>query len=116
MTAWQLAIGGLPVAVGALDWEVGSLGPVGPGATLAVLYNVFVCFMFGPYAWFKIVTLFPAAIAGIGTMMIPVIGVFSSAIFLGEPLGIQELLALALVVGALTTVLGGAGAARPSAP
>ena len=66
LTAWQLAIGGIPVAAGALAWEVGSLGPVGPGATLAVAYNVFVCFMFGPYAWFKIVTLIPAATAGIG--------------------------------------------------
>ncbi len=114
LTAWQLAIGGVPVAVGALVWEAGSLGPVGPGAALAVAYNVFVCFMFGPYAWFKIVSLFPAAIAGIGSMTIPVIGVFSSAIFLGEPLGLQELGALALVLAALASVLGGAPRRVPS--
>ena len=114
LTAWQLAIGGVPVALGALVWEAGSLGPVGPGAALAVAYNVFVCFMFGPYAWFKIVSLFPAAIAGMGTMAIPVIGVFSSAIFLGEPLGLQELGALALVLAALASVLGGAPRRAPS--
>ena len=112
LTAWQLAIGGVPVALGALVWEAGSLAPVGTDAVLAVAYNVFVCFMFGPYAWFKIVSLFPAAIAGIGTMMIPVIGVASSALFLGEPLGFQELGALALVVGALASVLAGTAAPR----
>ncbi len=114
LTAWQLAIGGVPVAVGALLWEAGSLGPVSTGAALAVAYNVFVCFMFCPYAWFKIVTLFPASIASIGTMMIPVIGVISSAIILGEPIGLQELGALALVVAALAGVLAAAPRGVPS--
>ena len=112
LSAWQLAIGGAPIVLGALLWEGGSLGPVGTGPVLAVLYNVFVCFIFGNYAWLKIVSLFPAGVAGIGSLMIPVIGVFSSAIFLGEPLGIQELGALVLVVGALATVLRGAITAR----
>ena len=112
LSAWQLAIGGAPMVLGALLWEVDSLGPVGTGPVLAVLYNVFACFIFGNYAWFKIVSLFPATLAGIGTLMIPVIGVFSGAIFLAEPLGLQELGALALVVGALATVLGGPAARR----
>lgn len=114
LTAWQLFLGGVPVALGALVWEAGGLGPVGPGAALAVAYNVFVCFMFGPYAWFKVVSLFPAGTAGVGTMMIPVIGVFSSAIILDEPIGLQELGALALVVAALASVLAGAPRRVPS--
>ena len=112
LSAWQLAIGGVPLVLGALLWEAETLGPVGTGPVLAVLYNVFACFIFGNYAWFKIVSLFPATLAGIGTLMIPVIGVFSSAIFLAEPLGLQELGALALVVGALAVVLRGSAARR----
>lgn len=112
LTAWQLAIGGAPMVLGALLWEAESLGPVGTGPVLAVLYNVFACLIFGNYAWFKIVSLFPASVAGIGTLMIPVIGVFSSAIFLAEPLGLQELGALALVIGALAVVLRGSAARR----
>ena len=115
ITAWQLALGGVPIVIGALVWEAGDLGAVGVGPVLAVLYNVFVCFIFGNYAWLKIVSLFPAGVAGISSLMIPVIGVFSSALFLGEPLGAQEVAALVLVLGALTAVLRGQLGARKAA-
>lgn len=105
LTVWQLLIGGIPLVLGALFWDAARLGPVGTGPALAVLYNVGVCFLFGNYAWFKIVSLFPAGVAGISSMMIPVVGVLSAALVLGEPLGYQELGALVLVVTALGAVL-----------
>jgi drug/metabolite transporter (DMT)-like permease len=106
LTVWQLAIGGLPIMVVASFHGFGDLFSAGTIALLGLLYNVVVCFIFGNYAWFKIVSLFPAAIAGISSLMIPVIGVFSSAAFLGEPLGFQEIGALVLVLSALGVVLG----------
>lgn len=115
ITAWQLALGGVPIVIGALLHGVGDPGEVSLGPVLAVLYNVFVCFIFGNYAWVKIVSLFPAGVAGISSLMIPVIGVFSSALFLGEPLGMQELGALVLVLGALTAVLRGQLGGRKAA-
>jgi len=105
LSAWQLLIGGLPVVAIALIGERDLIAPIGWAASLALAYNVVICVIFGNYAWFKIVSLFPAAVAGIGTMMIPVIGVLASAAVLGEAIGGQEILALALVVGALATVL-----------
>lgn len=61
--------------------------------------------LFCHWAWFSVVDLFPASVASIGTLAIPVIGVFNSALILDEPVGIQEFTALSLVVSALAIVL-----------
>jgi drug/metabolite transporter (DMT)-like permease len=52
-----------------------------------------------------VVNLFPASVASIGTLAIPVIGVLSSAVVLGEPVGFGEIAALILVVTALAIVM-----------
>jgi drug/metabolite transporter (DMT)-like permease len=55
-----------------------------------------------------VVQIFPANVAALSTLSVPVIGVFSSALFLGEPLTATELVALFLVVLSLgLTSLGG---------
>ena len=46
-----------------------------------------------------------ATVASIGSLMIPVIGVVSSAVLLDEPIGWRELVALVLVLSAITLVL-----------
>ena len=61
--------------------------------------------VFCQWAFFKVVRLFPAAIASIGTLAVPVIGVYSSALILGEPVGWIEFAAMALICGALAIVL-----------
>jgi drug/metabolite transporter (DMT)-like permease len=61
--------------------------------------------IFCQWAWFTVVRLFPASVAAIGTLAIPVIGVFSSSLVLGEPVGLQELCALFFVVTGLAIVL-----------
>ena len=60
---------------------------------------------FCQWAYFKTVGLLPASVAAIGTLMVPVIGVFSSNLILGEAVGMSELLALVLVVSSLALVL-----------
>ena len=55
-----------------------------------------------------VVQIFPANVAALSTLGIPVIGVFSSALILGEPVTATELIALFLVVLSLgLTSLGG---------
>ena len=49
--------------------------------------------------------LFPAGVAAISMLAIPVIGVFSSALVLGEPTGPRELISLTLVCLALGVVV-----------
>ena len=53
----------------------------------------------------KTVGLLPASIAAIGTLMVPVIGVYSSYLILDEKVSIADLLALLLVLSALVLVL-----------
>jgi drug/metabolite transporter (DMT)-like permease len=52
-----------------------------------------------------VVQLFPASIAAIGTLAVPIVGVFSSALILGESIGFQEISALILMIMALTIVM-----------
>lgn len=102
IVGWQMLLGGLPVAAGALLLE----SPLGladislkAGATL--LYLVLGPMIFCHWAFFVVVRMFPANVAAISTLSIPIIGVFSSALLLGEPVTAAELLALLLVVAAL---------------
>jgi hypothetical protein len=44
-------------------------------------------------------------VAAISTLMIPVVGVLSSAPMAGETIGVRDIAALALVAGALVVVL-----------
>jgi drug/metabolite transporter (DMT)-like permease len=103
--AWQLALGGLPVVVGALILDWGDWQPISWKPTLGLLYNMFVAFLFCHWAWFKIAAGAPAGVAALSTMMIPVVGVFSGMLVLGEQPGWPEFCALLLVMLALATVL-----------
>jgi drug/metabolite transporter (DMT)-like permease len=47
----------------------------------------------------------PTAIAAISTLAIPIVGVYSSALLLGEQVGTREWISLALVVVAIGIVL-----------
>jgi drug/metabolite transporter (DMT)-like permease len=106
LAAWQLAIGGVPVIAASLliGRPSSVLELTTPGA-IGVVYAALIPMIYCHWAWFRIVALFPASIAAIGTLAIPVVGVFSSALILGEPLATADLLALALVVTGLFIVL-----------
>ena len=104
-TGWQMLLGGVPLAIGALFVDPGHWEPVGWQALAAVLYNVFVAFIFCHWAWFKIVRLSSAGVSALGTLLIPIVGVFSSMLLLGERPAWPEYAAMVLVFGALATVL-----------
>lgn len=103
--AWQLALGGLPVVIGAPILEQPAWQPVSLAATVALLYNIVIATVFCHWAWFKIATTAPAGIAALATMMIPAVGVLSGMLVLGEQPGWAEFAALLLVTLALATVL-----------
>jgi len=104
-TGWQMLLGGVPIAVGALLLDPGQWRPIGLPAAAAVLYNVFIAFVLCHWAWFKIVGLSSAGVSALGTLLVPVVGVFSSMLLLGERPQWPEYAAMALVFGALATVL-----------
>jgi drug/metabolite transporter (DMT)-like permease len=99
-------IGAVPVTIGAvlIDPLSNPFELSGP-AVVALVYVLALPMVFCHWAWFSVVRLFPAAIAAAGTLAIPVVGVLSGVIMLGEPLGWREVSALVLVCAALVFVL-----------
>jgi drug/metabolite transporter (DMT)-like permease len=105
-TAWMLLLGGVPVFVGTVLLEdVQVLRSVSLRAWLGVAYNVFIAFAFAHWAWIKIATSVPVSVFSISMLIIPVIGVLSGILFLGERPGWNEVAALLCVLGALATVI-----------
>ncbi|MGI9480798.1 MAG: DMT family transporter [Hyphomicrobiales bacterium] len=103
---WQLVIGAVPITIGALILEpFPDLSKLSQTAVFAVAYVYMFPMLFCQWAYFKIVGIFPATVAAISTLMIPVLGVFSSAAMLGEPVGFQEFAAMVLICLALAFVL-----------
>jgi drug/metabolite transporter (DMT)-like permease len=105
MTGWLMLLGGLPIVVGAWWLAPDSFHTHGLRANLGVAYNVAVCFVFCYWAWFRILDMMPAAVASLSTSMIPVVGVFSGMVVLGEFPDWSDVAALLLVMAALATVL-----------
>lgn len=105
-TAWIMLLGGVPIFVGALVFEdLRDLGNIGLWPALGTAYNVFVAFAFAHWAWIKIATSVPVSVFSISMLIIPVVGVLSGMVFLGERPTWAEYGALALVLAALLTVL-----------
>ncbi len=107
-TGWMVLIGGIPIFLLAFVFErerVLALHSVSLWPALGVLYNMFLVFVFGWWAWTKIVDRAPAGVAGLSSLMIPVVGVFSGMLFLGEVPAWQDYVALALVSAAIATVI-----------
>jgi drug/metabolite transporter (DMT)-like permease len=102
VVGWQLLIGGIPVVFGAFLLEpVAAIFAISWKALLTLIFLVSFPIIFCHWAFFMVVQIFQANVAALSTLSIPVIGVFSSAILLGEPLNIHELTALVLVVASL---------------
>lgn len=104
--AWQLLFSAVPVLIIAVLIEpLPELRSFSSSAVIALVYIYLFPMSFCQWAYFKVVRLLPASIAAIGTMMVPVIGVYSSFIILGERVGLTELAALILILLALVLVL-----------
>ncbi len=106
LAGWMLAISAPPAVLGAMlverPWDL----PVPSTQVLLVFaYHVLFPMVWCHYAWVTLVASLPAPVAAIGTLMIPVVGVVSAILLLGEPPAVQKFVALALVVSAVAMVL-----------
>lgn len=104
-TGWNFVIGGIPLAIGATLFEHDQWRPVGTAALVGLAYNMVVAFIVCHWIWFRIVQIAPAGVSALGTLMIPVVAVFSGMGILGERPSWSDLAALALILAALATVL-----------
>ncbi len=112
LTAWQLAVAGVPVVAGMVVFEIfgppGAILPKGDVTAVGVagaIYAATIPMVFCHWAWFRALEILPSSIASIGTLAVPVVGVLSSAWLIDEALGWTELAALGCIVGALALAL-----------
>jgi drug/metabolite transporter (DMT)-like permease len=107
---WQLVIGVVPVA---LIWALFSpptdWAGVSGGSWLAVAFIGLVANALGYFAWFRVVAIYSATASGIASMAVPVVGVFASALLVGEVVGWRELAALGLICLALALNVASSG-------
>jgi len=109
-TAWQLLLGGIPIVL-AVPFEDGSFSPLGlgTGALFALAYTVAIAFVFSYWAWNRAVNELPVVVSSLSSLLVPVVGVFSGMLVLGERPEWTDFVALALVTAAVATVLLPAG-------
>lgn len=105
LTAWQALLGGLPMALAGHALESADWGRISFWPMFGFWYNVFIGLLFCYWAWNKLVQMVPASVSSLGSLIIPVVGVFSGMVFLNEVPRWQDFAALLLVLTAISTVL-----------
>lgn len=111
-SAWLVGISALPAAAGAIileqPWTLDlPSAPVLAAMTFHIIGPVAICYA----AWTALIARLPATTAAIGTLLIPVVGVLSSSVLLGDQLTLAKLAALGLIVASVAFVL-----VRPMGP
>ncbi len=104
LTGWLLLMAGIPMSLGA--WVVDGIPDQLPSKWIlwGVIYNVFIAFMFCYWAWVRVIEITPVSISSLSALLTPLIGVFSSIGLLNETPGWPELMAAALILGAVAVV------------
>jgi drug/metabolite transporter (DMT)-like permease len=118
LTGWMMLIGWLPIAVCVPLFDehpISSLAHMSGTAWFAVLYNIFLAGTVAHWAWFTMARTLPVAVSSLSSLPVPVVGVLSGILFLGERPGPSEYIALALVLASLSAVLF-APATKPAVP
>lgn len=97
ITAWQLVAGTLAVASGlALNGaETGT--DISLNSWLGLLYSTFIGTALAYLLWFQTVGRLPASTAGLGTLLVPVIGVIASVLLLGDRPTAHDLFGFVLI-------------------
>ena len=105
LTGWQLLITAVPTMIGAAllgdgVWFMPSWQTI---AVIAYISLVPMCV--GNVCWFAIVGLLPANIAGLSSVMVPVVAMISGALVHREPLGPLQLMAMLCCAASLSLAL-----------
>ena len=105
LTFWMMALTTLVMSALALATERTAWHVPGASTWGAVAFNAVLVFGFAQGAWFFLVRSLPPVASTLSVMLIPVLGVFSGALWLREPLHWQDWAAMALMVLAIASVL-----------
>jgi drug/metabolite transporter (DMT)-like permease len=105
LTFWQVVISLPPILLGAL--LIDDLPTHWPStqALVATIYTGAVPMALGTAAWFALVKLLPAQVAGLSAIAIPIVAIASGVLILHEPLSPLQALAIASTVLSLWLAL-----------
>lgn len=106
LTGWQLVVGSIPVSAMALALSDKPWFMPGWPSIAAIAWIMLIPMAIGNAVWFAIVELLPANVAGLSSVMVPVVAMVSGALVHGEPLGALQLVSMLCCVVALGLALG----------
>jgi drug/metabolite transporter (DMT)-like permease len=105
VVAWQVGLGCLAMLILGVVFEqpdYTAITPLGLGCFLYMtLMPMGICYV----TWFETLRRLPPTSASTGMLLVPVIGVVSAALILGESLGFREVTAMVLTLGGVTLAL-----------
>ncbi|MCX7382567.1 MAG: DMT family transporter [Alphaproteobacteria bacterium] len=106
IAGWQLAAGGVAAVAGLLLFGgTPRLLPEHWQAGVGLFYNVVFGTALAYYVWFEVVAQLPAATAALGVLMVPVVGVTSAMLLVGDRPTAMDFIGFALVLTAAGCVL-----------
>jgi drug/metabolite transporter (DMT)-like permease len=105
LTGWMMLLGWLPLACLAPFFDGQPLRPLSATGWFALVYNMFLAGTLAHWAWYSLARTLPVAVSSMSSLPVPIVGVFSGMVLLGERPGPGEWTALALVVAAMVAVL-----------
>ncbi|KAA0013602.1 DMT family transporter [Billgrantia pellis] len=106
ITGWQFALCSLPVAMLAAAHESPAAISTWRTTTwLGLGYHLVFAICLAQMLWFRNVNRLTVGQATISTLIIPVVGVTSAIVLLGEPWTLQVMLALCLILAAVVSVM-----------
>jgi drug/metabolite transporter (DMT)-like permease len=105
LSFWMTAMTAVVMTVLALIFESGQWQAPSQATWGAILFNSVLVFGFAHAAWFYLARSLPPIASTLSVMFIPILGVFSGALWLGEVLHWQDWAAVALMVVAIASVL-----------
>jgi drug/metabolite transporter (DMT)-like permease len=105
LTFWMLTLTLVAVTVASAAMEMSRWRMPTAIEWFSIVYNMAIAIAFCHVVWSSLARKLPPAASGLSVMMIPVLGVFSGMLILGEQPHWQDYAALALILVALSTVL-----------
>jgi drug/metabolite transporter (DMT)-like permease len=109
LSGWMMLIGSIPLAAMAPLFDsqplAAELAHLSQRGWFSIVYNIFFAGTLANLAWFMLARTMPVSVSSLSSLPVPVVGVISGILLLGERPGMQEWVALGLVLAALFTVL-----------
>jgi len=112
LSFWMTALTAVVMTVLSVLFERTQWTAPSPATWWSVGYNAVLIFGFAQAAWFSLARGLPPIASSLSVMLIPVLGVFSGAVWLREAVHWQDWAAVALMVVAIASVLWPTRAAR----